>query len=483
MESLKTRTARGLFWSLLDSFGVYLVKFGFSIVIARTLSPEDYGLMGMILIFIAMGQVLMQGGFAAALVQKKDADANDYSTAFWFNVLTGVAVWVILYFSAGAIAEFFDRPILKAVTRVAAVGIILNSLSSVHVAILTRDLNFRRQTWINLVGTVVSGITGVALALGGYAVWALVFQTLAGNLIYMAGLWITGRWRPLFIFDLKSFRSLFSFSSKILLQGVLDVIFTKVYFPLIGKIYAAQQLGFYTNANRFYELFIRQSSVSVTRVIFPAFSSVQDDRERFNKNYLRSFNMLAMLMFAITVTLIIASRPFISVALTEKWLPSVPYMQLFFIEGFFFPLLLFNQNILLSAGLSGTSLKIDLARKAVILIGILIVWRIGIRALIIGQVAATAAALILSCFAVARNRGIRFNEIMVQTAKLVMITAVCFLLGYGIIESLPVADWLELTLKCVLTPLFFYGLARLFRLSALADLMVLIREHTNRFSR
>lgn len=483
MESLKTRTARGLFWSLLDSFGVYLVKFGFSIVIARTLSPEDYGLMGMILIFIAMGQVLMQGGFAAALVQKKDADANDYSTAFWFNVLTGVAVWVILYFSAGAIAEFFDRPILKAVTRVAAVGIILNSLSSVHVAILTRDLNFRRQTWINLVGTVVSGITGVALALGGYAVWALVFQTLAGNLIYMAGLWITGRWRPLFIFDLKSFRSLFSFSSKILLQGVLDVIFTKVYFPLIGKIYAAQQLGFYTNANRFYELFIRQSSVSVTRVIFPAFSSVQDDRERFNKNYLRSFNMLAMLMFAITVTLIIASRPFISVALTEKWLPSVPYMQLFFIEGFFFPLLLFNQNILLSAGLSGTSLKIDLARKAVILIGILIVWRIGIRALIIGQVAATAAALILSCFAVARNRGIRFNEIMVQTAKLVMITAVCFLLGYGIIESLPVADWLELTLKCVLTPLFFYGLARLFRLSALADLLVLIREHTIRFSR
>ncbi len=483
MESLKTRTARGLFWSLLDSFGVYLVKFGFSIVIARTLSPEDYGLMGMILIFIAMGQVLMQGGFAAALVQKKDADANDYSTAFWFNVLTGVAVWVILYFSAGAIAEFFDRPILKAVTRVAALGIILNSLSSVHVAILTRDLNFRRQTWINLVGTIVSGITGVALALGGYAVWALVFQTLAGNLIYMSGLWITGRWRPLFIFDLKSFRSLFSFSSKILLQGVLDVIFTKVYFPLIGKIYAAQQLGFYTNANRFYELFIRQSSVSVTRVIFPAFSAVQDDRERFNKNYLRSFNMLAMLMFAITVTLIIASRPFISVALTEKWLPSVPYMQLFFIEGFFFPLLLFNQNILLSAGLSGTSLKIDLARKAVILIGILIVWRIGIRALIIGQVAATAAALILSCFAVARNRGIRFSEIMAQTSKLVIITAACFLLSYGIIESLPVADWLELTLKCVLTPLFFYGLARLFRLSALADLMVLIREHTTRFTR
>ena len=477
MESLKAKTTRGLFWSFLDSFGVYIVKFGFSVVIARTLAPDDYGLMGMILIFIAMGQVIMQSGFSAALVQKKDTDANDLSTAFWFNVIAGVTVWVILFFSAGAIAEFFDRPILITVTRVASLGIILNSLSSVHVAILTRELNFRRQTWINLVGTLISGITGVTLALMGYEVWALVFQTLAGNLIYMAGLWVTSKWRPFFVFDMKSFRSLFGFSYKILLQGIMDVIFTKAYFPLIGKMFAAPQLGFYTNANRFYELFIRQSSVSVTRVLFPAFSSVQDDRERFNMNYLRSFNMIAMLMFAATVILIITSRPFIALALTEKWLPAVPYMQLFFTEGFFFPLLIFNQNILLSAGRSGLSLKIDIIRKAVILLSILIVWRVGIEALIIGQVAATVVALVLSSLAVNRHQGLMFSDTGRHTIKLVIIVAVCLLINYGFIESLSLADWPELILKITLIPLCFFVLARVFRLSALTDLKAFMAEH------
>ena len=481
MEGLKAKTTRGLFWSLLDSFGVYIVKFGFSIIIARTLSPDDYGLMGMILIFIAMGQVLTQSGFPAALVQKKDVTANDYNTTFWFTVLAGITVWVILFFSAGAIARFFDRPLLTAVTRVASLGIVINALGSVHVAILTRDLNFRRQTWLNFIGTVVSGITGLTMALKGYAVWALVFQTLAGNLIYIAGLWITSRWRPLFVFDLNSFRSIFRFSYKILLQGIMDVIFTKVYFPLIGKMYAALQLGYYTNASRFHELFIKQSSVSVTRVIFPAFSSVQDDRERFNKNYLSSFNMLAMIMFAGTVLLIICSRPFISLALTEKWVPAVPYLQLFFTEGFFFPLLIFNQNILLSAGRSGLSLKIDIIRKAVIFLSILLVWRVGIEALIAGQVAATAIALLISSLAVVKYQRLKLGEMGRVMIKLVTIAAACLLVSYGLIDLFTMNDLTELAVKGIMIPLLFLLLALLLRLRALTDIRKLAAEQITRY--
>jgi O-antigen/teichoic acid export membrane protein len=297
----------------------------------------------------------------------------------------------------------------------------------------------------------------------------------------MAGLWITGKWRPSFLFDLKSFRTLFSFSYKILLQGIMDVIFTRAYFPLIGKIFAAPQLGFYTNANRFYELFIRQTSVSVTRVIFPAFSSVQDERDRFDKNYLSSFNLLSLLMFAGTVILIISSRPFVSLALTEKWLPAVPYMQLFFTEGFFFPLLMFNQNILLSIGRSGLTLKIDIVKKAVILLSILLLWRVGIEALIIGQVTATVVAFIISTLAVVRLRGIKFLDIGGEVLKLAGIVAVCFLVNYGIIESLTMNDWLELTVKCTAVPLLFYLLARIFRLSALNDLRSFLVSPPARF--
>ena len=203
MESLKTKTARGIFWSFLDSFGVYLVKFGFSIVIARTLSPEDYGLMGMIVIFISLGQMIMQSGFSMALIQKKDSDTADLSTAFWFNVITALVVYCILFFSSGAIAAFFQKPVLVNITRVAAIGIILNALCSVQVSILSKRMDFKKLTWINLAGALISGTTGLIMALQGYAVWALVFQTLAGNMIYLAGLWITSSWKPAFVLALN----------------------------------------------------------------------------------------------------------------------------------------------------------------------------------------------------------------------------------------------------------------------------------------
>ena len=479
MESLKARTARGIFWSFLDSFGVYLVKFGFSIVIARTLSPEDYGLMGMIVIFISLGQMIMQSGFSMALIQKKDSNTEDLSTSFWFNVIAALVVYIILFFSARAIASFYGKPILISITRVAALGIIFNALCSVQVSILTKRMDFRRLTGINMTGALISGTTGLIMALKGYAVWALVFQTLAGNLIFLIGLWISSRWRPSTVFSVKSFRSLFSFGYKIMLQGLTDVIFTKAYFPLIGKFYPLSQLGFYTNASRFNDLFIRQTSNSVTRVIFPAFATIQDEKERFNTNYIRSFNLLAALMFLGSVILIVSSRPFISIALTDKWLPAVPLMQLLFIEGFFFPLLMFNQNIICSVGKSGLSLKIDIIKKAAILISIILVFRVGIEALIIGMVAASGLAFIISTVAVIRLQGVRIQYIAVPLIKLYFVVAVCLLVSYSVIEPLVNSDWIELLLKCTLVPVIFLGLSGLVGLSAIKDVKALLKDHKN----
>ncbi|MHC1731133.1 MAG: lipopolysaccharide biosynthesis protein [Bacteroidales bacterium] len=482
MESLKTRTARGMFWSFLDSFGVYLVRFGFSIVIARTLSPEDYGLMGMIVIFIALGQMLMQGGFSMALIQKKDSDETDFSTVFWFNAATAVVVYIILFFSAGAIASFFGKPVLVSITRVAAIGIILNALSSVHVSLLTKKMDFRKLTWINLSGAVISGSTGLVMALKGFEVWALVFQTLAGNLISLAGLWISSGWRPRLVFGLDSFRSLFSFGYKVLLQGLTDVIFTRIYFPLIGKLFPVAQLGFYTNASRFHEIFIRQTANSVTRVIFPAFSTIQDEREKFSSNYIKSFNMLALLMFLGSLVLIVSSRPFVSLALTDKWLPAVPFMQIFFIEGFFFPLMMFNQNILYSAGLGSAALRIDLGRKAVILVGIIILYRYGIEALIAGQVASTLLALLFTQWALTRSLGIKTGSVMVPLLKLLAITGVCFAFSFYIIDPPGLSDWLQLLLKVTLVPVLFLGLSVLSGIDSPRELVKLIGGLRNRVS-
>ncbi len=477
MESLKARTTRGIFWSFFDSFGVYVVKFGFSVVIARTLSPEDYGLTGMIVIFISLGQMIMQSGFSMALVQKKESNANDFSTAFWFNVVTALVVYLILFFSAEAIAEFFQEPILVNITRVAAIGIILNSLCAVHVSILTKRLEFKKLTWINLASSMISGITGLILALKGFAVWALVLQTLAGSLIYLIGIWIYSSWKPEMVFNIRSFRTLFNFGYKILLQGLSDVIFTKAYFPLIGKFYATSELGFYTNANRFYDLFIRQSSNSVTRVVFPAFASIQDEKERFNNNYVRSFSLLAISMFLGSVILITVSRPFISIVLTDKWLPAVPLMQLFFIEGFFFPLLMFNQNIICSVGKSGLSLKIDIIKKAAVLLSIILLFRTGIRALIIGQVTTTAITFILSAIAINKNLSVRLKDIIGPFLKLCIVAALCLTVSFFVLDNLIRTDWIGLVIKCILIPLLFLGLTRVFGLNAIKEIRLFLKGY------
>lgn len=476
MESLKSRTTRGMFWSFLDSFGVYLVKFGFSIIIARTLSPEDYGLMGMIVIFISLGQMIMQSGFSMALIQKKDSDTTDFSTAFWFNVIIAGIVYIILFFNAGSIASFFGKPILISITRVAAIGIILNSLCSVQVSILTKKMDFKKLTSINLASALFSGSTGIFLAIKGFEVWALVFQTLAGNAIYLAGLWLMSGWKPQWIFSFRSFKSLFNFGYKILLQGLTDVIFSKSYFPLIGKLFPVSQLGFYSNASRFYEIFVRQTSNSVTRVIFPAFSTIQDDREKFNSNYIRSFNLLALVMFLGSLVLVISSRPFIAIALTEKWLPAVPYMQIFFLDGFFFPLMMFNQNILYSAGLGGLSLKIDLARKAVILLSIIILFRFGIKALIAGQVFSTLVALISSALVVAGRQGLSFQRMLIPQLKLLLIAGLCFLASRLFIERVSGTDWVELVLKITVIPALFLGLTKLSGHNALKELNYFLKD-------
>lgn len=337
-------------------------------------------------------------------------------------------------------------------------------------------MDFKKLTWINLTGALISGSTGLILALKGYEVWALVFQTLAGNAIYLAGLWVTTGWKPQFVFNFKSFKSLFNFGYKIFLQGLTDVIFTKSYFPLIGKFFPVAQLGFYTNANRFYEIFIRQTSNSVTRVIFPAFSTIQNEKEKFNSNYIRSFNLLALMMFIGSVTLIISSRPFIAVALTDKWLPAVPFMQIFFIEGFFFPLMMFNQNILYSVGRGGLALKIDIARKAVILISIFILFRYGIKALIAGQVFSTLFALIISGLAVARSQGISFQKILTPLLKLMLIAGFCFLFSHFIVERVAGPDWVELVLKLTLAPVVFLALAIVARLDAIRELKTFLRD-------
>lgn len=475
MPSLKTRTLKGLFWSFADSFGVYFIKFGFSIAIARALSPEDYGILGMILIFIAIGQMLMQSGFSMAIIQKRDANDIDFSTAFWFNLFVALIIYIILYISADMIANFFNKPILVGVTRIASIGIVINSLGTIQNTILAKNLNFKRQAYINFIGATLSGTTGVILAYKGYNVWALVFQTLTGSLISTLGLWIMSNWRPMVAFSILSFKQLFNYGYKILLQGLSDVIFSKLYFPLIGKSFSAMQLGFYTNASRFYDIFITQTTIAYGRVAFSAFSQIQDEKERFNKNYIKSIEMISLTMFLITTVLIVTIRPFISIFLTEKWLPAVSYMVIFFLEGFFFPLYKLNQNVLCSIGRTGLSFKIDLLKKIMTFISIFIAFPFGIHALIYGQVISTFVAFLISTYVVLNLQNLQIFKNLTFYIPIILITFFCLLINNTLIDCNFESDLLLLIAKIIIIPLLYIPLVLLTSKPA-REMLIIVKD-------
>lgn len=476
MSSLKKKTARGLIWSFTDSFGVYLIKFGFSIAIARALSPDDYGIMGLIVIFISLGQVFAQAGFPMALINKKEAGSSDFSTVFWFNIVTGAIIYVVLFLTAPLVAGFYDQEIIISVIRVSALSIVLSSFSGVQLTLLSKEMNFRRQALINLFSALMSGICGITLALKGYEVWALVFQSLTGSIISSLGLWIFSSWKPEFLFSFTSFKSLFNYGYKVFLQGLGDVLFTKIYFPLIGKLFPVAQLGYYTNASRFNDIFIRQTSNAFTQVIFPAFSSIQDEKERFSNNYLSAFRMLSAFMYLGSLLLIILSRSFVTVALTDKWLPAVPLMIVFFFEGFFFPLFIFNQNILLSVGRSGLSLKIDIFKKAATLASIIITFRYGIRAMIIGQVTATAITFLISVSGIIKVQDVSSKRMIDPLIKIILITAACLMLNFFVIVPVISSMWVEVIIQCTVIPLLFILLLHLSGVNAIQEARLFLKR-------
>jgi O-antigen/teichoic acid export membrane protein len=476
MDDLKTKTLRGLLWSYLDAFGIYFIKFGFTIAIARALSPRDYGLMGMIVIFTALANMLSESGFAMALIQKKKISPDDLSTVFWFNISIATTLYIVLYFSAEAIAHFYEEPLLIDITRVAGLSMVLSSLSVVQVTILSKNLDFRKQAIINFISAAVSGIIGVVLAYKGFAVWALVFQTMTSAVFQTVFFWTFSTWRPSFSFSWQSFRSLYHFGYKIFLQGFSDVIFTKIYYPIIGKLFSVTDLGYYANANRFYELVVKKTTIAYGRVTFPAFSAIQDDKERFVHNYLQVYSLLAFVMFPCVLMAILGAKPFVAFFLTAKWLPAVPLMILFFTEGFFFSFFMLNQNTFNAIGRSDISLTIDIIKKTFIFISLFIGIKFGIMGLIAGQILSSFVVYLFSTIIVMRRFKIKVFQQFLEILPIIIITISCFFFYKLIIERFINNNLILIGSQLVSIPIIYLVLAHLFRIKPYSNFIKLFKD-------
>ncbi len=408
--SLKHKTIHGLFWSSIDIFATQGIQFIIGIILARILAPREFGLVGMITIFIAVSQSFIDSGFSQALIRKNNCTQSDYSTVFYFNLAAGVVSYLLLFTFAEKISQFFDEPELKLLIKVLGISLIISSFSLIQQTILTQNINFKLQTRISLISSISSGIVATWLALRGFGVWSLVIRTLTMQTIATILLWYWNSWKPMLLFSKKSFNNLFGFGSKLLLSGLLETIYNNIYLVIIGKYFMAVELGYFTRADQFKTIFSQNITTIVQRVSYPVLSSIQTESDQLLNSYKKLIRMTMFITFPLMFGLSAAALPLVVITVGEKWIPSVIYLQLLSFAGMLYPLHAINLNMLKVKGRSDLFLRLEVIKKLfaipVIVLGILT----NIKTMIVGIIVLNIISYYLNSYYSGRLIGYSFKQ-------------------------------------------------------------------------
>lgn len=397
-ESLRQKAERGALWSVIDAAGNRVVQFVVGVILARLLVPEQFGLLGMLAIFIAVAQAFLDGGFVMALIQKKEVTEADTSSVFYLNVVVGAVLAGLMYLGAPWIASFYDRPDLCPLTRAMSLIFVINSLGVVQIALLSRNVAFKIQAKVSLISGICSGSIGIGMAYSGYGVWSLVGQQISRAVCTVALLWLLNSWRPGLAFNFAVLRGMFTFGSRLLASNLLDQIFRNLYYVVIGRVFSPADLGQYTRATQMEELPSMTLTQAVTRVTLPVFSSIQDDVARLKNGLRKVLGLLVFLIAPLMVLLAVTAPSLVQVLLTGKWLPCVPYLQMLVVQGALYPLHALNLNILVARGRSDLFLRLEIIKKCLTLCNVIVSWRWGIMAIIMGQILSGVVCYFLNSY-------------------------------------------------------------------------------------
>lgn len=386
MSSLRQKSVSGIAWMLTEKFSVNGVKFVLGIIMARLLSPNDFGLIGMITIFFKIAEAFVDSGFAMAYVQKKQVNPTDADTVFYTNLIISVIFYFTIYLIAPLISDYYNQPQLILLTRVMAIVIVINAFNIIQRAQIIRNLSFKKLTTITFVSSFFSGIIGVTAALYGIGVWALVVQSLCSRIFISLGFWFVSDYRPKLRFSLYSFKKMFSFGSWLLFSSIFRTFFDNIYIFAIGKYYPVCQVGFYHKANQLTQISVNQLSISINNVAFPVYASLQDDKKKL-KNAIQNFIKHSMIFIVpITALLIIFANPIIILLLTEKWAPMVPYFQLTCIASILYPINHINIQSIIALGKSGVAFNLEVGKNVLRFVNVLVNIKHGIINILVGEV-------------------------------------------------------------------------------------------------
>lgn len=453
-QPLKDKTVKGVAWSSIDNVVQNGVTFVVSIVLARILTPDDYGLIGIIAIFTTVCTALINGGFTTALIRKKDTTDNDYNTAFITNLGVSIVLYVLIFICSPLIANFFSREELIALTRVSSLGMIIGALALVQQTRLTKRIDFKSQTKITIIASLSSGIVGIILALLDFGVWSLVVQQLISHILRTVLLWMVNKWIPSLHFSKKSFHELFGFGWKMMVSSVIDTVWKELYQVVVGKYYSPATLGQYTRSKQFSKLFSSNLTTVIQRVTYPVLSNIQDDKERMVAAY-RKIIKTTMFITAISMFFIGAiSEPLLYCLIGPKWHEAAVYLPLICISGSLYPLHAINLNMLQVQGRSDLFLGLEIIKKIIALVPLFIGAFIGIMPMLCTNVLTSIIAYFLNSHYSGKFLGysswMQIKDVAPSYGIAILITMSVYFLKY-----LSLSFWLILPMQLIIGTMMF----------------------------
>lgn len=478
-ESIKKASFAGVGWSAIERFSVQGVSFLIQLVLARLLTPSDYGVVGMLAIFMQVAQTFIDSGFANALIQRKECTQKDYSTVFYFNLIISILIYVLFFFTAPLVAKFYRMEILTDVMRVLSITLVINALSIVQKTILIKRVDFKTQSAVSLLSAFISGSVGVFMAYKGYGVWALCGQQIANSVCQFFFLQIFVRWKPARVFSKESFRSLFLFGSKLLLSRLIHTIYRNLYTIVIGRTFSAASLGQYNRAEQFGDFPSSNIGEIITRVAFPILSKIQDENERLINVYRATIRYASILIFPLMFGLLALARPLILLLLTDKWEDVVMLLQILCFGYMLSHVSTLNLNILYVKGRSDLALKLEVIKKTIAIAILFGSIPFGLVGMCIGRVLNSVIATLLNTFYTKKLIGLTF---FTQCKDFMPYFIMSALMGGGVylITVVGFSYLVQLILGFIVGVVLYMLCLYLFDRSTLKDVFVLVKENVIR---
>lgn len=474
-ESLQKKTLSGVIWSFTENFMLQIIQFVIGVFMARILTPGDYGMVGMLSIFMAVSQSLINSGFSNALTRKIDRTEVDFSTVFYFNIVVGVVLYLIIFFSAPLIADFYHTPLLSDLTKVVALPLIFNSLCIVQQARLTIKMDFKTQAKISVTSSIITGVSGLIMAYSGFGVWTLAYSAVIGAVVRCILMWVLTHWRPLWSYSWQSFRELFSYGSKLLVSGLIDTVYSNIYPIIIGRLFSAKELGYYSRANGYAALPSTTVTGLLSRVTFPLLCEIQNDDERLSRIYRQLLRLSAFVVFPIMLGFAALAHPVIITMITAKWEPCVIYLQILCLALMWYPIHALNLNLLQVKGRSDLFLRLEIIKKVIGLSIIFITFPFGVLAMCIGSVCSSLLCLVINTYYTGKLIQVGFLMQMRDLLPTILYALSMALLVYGV-STLVDAYWLKIALG-LLTGLIYYPvIAYITHSSELSYLLSMIKK-------